>query len=157
ALLTTGDVLDRTGVPAQQYRMSGIPDGLGAARDAAGHVQLFMNHEFVNTRASSPVVNATPQTGAYVSRFVLAGSDAEPLAGDRALAEVVPGPAPRPVTGASGRFCSGSLGGPEAGLDRLIYFCGEETGASGTFDGKGGEAVAIFDGVAHILPELSHF
>src|SRR5262249_24458551 len=31
------------------------------------------------------------------------------------------------------------------------------TGASGTFDGKGGQAVAIFDGVAHILPELSHF
>src|SRR5262245_66097377 len=50
ALLTTGDVIDRTGVPAQQYRMTGIPDGLGAALDGAGNVQLFMNHEFVKAR-----------------------------------------------------------------------------------------------------------
>ena len=35
-LLTTGDVINRTGVPAQQYRMVGIPDGLGAFKDAAG-------------------------------------------------------------------------------------------------------------------------
>src|SRR5262249_15517846 len=28
-ILTTGDVIDRTGVPAQQYRLTGIPDGLG--------------------------------------------------------------------------------------------------------------------------------
>src|SRR5262249_24394171 len=157
ALLTTGDVIDRTGAPAQQYRMTGIPDGLGAALDGAGNVQLFMNHEFVNSRASSPVVNASPLTGAYVSRFVLSGSDAEPLSGDLAFTRVVRGTDPTPLTGAFGRFCSGFLGGPEVGLDRLIYFCGEETGASGTFDGKGGQAVAIFDGVAHILPELSHF
>src|SRR5262245_59308439 len=77
ALLTTGDVIGRTGIPAQQYRMTGIPDGLGAARDGAGNIQLFMNHEFVKTRTSVPVVNAAPQTGAYVSRLVLAGSAAE--------------------------------------------------------------------------------
>src|SRR5262245_46295030 len=157
ALLTTGDVIDRTGVPAQQYRMVGIPDGLGAARDGAGNVQLFMNHEFVKTTTSVPVVNATPQTGAYVSRFVLDGPDAEPLSGDLAFTKVVRGTDPTLLTGAFGRFCSGFLGGPEVGLDRLIYFCGEETSASGTFDGKGGQAVAIFDGVAHILPQLSHF
>src|SRR5262249_164628 len=52
---------------------------------------------------------------------------------------------------------NGYMGGPAVGLDRYIYFCGEETGAAGTFDGQGGQAVAIFDGVAHILPELSHF
>src|SRR5262249_23036725 len=52
---------------------------------------------------------------------------------------------------------NGYMGGTEVGLDRYIYFCGEETAGSATFDGKGGQAVAIFDGVAHILPELSHF
>src|SRR5262245_10497090 len=157
ALLTVGDVIDRTGVPAQQYRLTGIPDGLGAAAAGAGNVQLFMNHEFVNTRTSVPIVNASPVTGAYVSRFVLSGSDAEPLSGDQAYTKVVRGTDPTPLTGAFGRFCSGFLGGPEVGLDRLIYFCAEETSAPGTFDGKGGQAVAIFDGVAHILPELSHF
>ena len=157
ALLTTGDVIDRTGVPAQQYRMTGIPDGLGAARDGAGNVQLFMNHEFVKARASSPLVSGSPLTGSYVSRFVLAGSDAEPLSGDLAFTTVVRGTDPTPLNGAFGRLCSGFLGGPEVGLDRLIYFAGEETSASGTFDGKGGQAVAIFDGVAHIMPELSHF
>src|SRR5262249_39153952 len=154
---TTGDVIDRTGHPAGQYRMVGIPDGLGAARDAAGNVQLFMNHEFTKTTTSVPVVNAAPKAGAYVSRFVLAGSDAQPLLGDLAFTKVVRGTDPTPLTSAFGRFCSGFLGGPEVGLDRFIYFCGEETAASGTFDGRGGQAVAIFDGVAHILPELSHF
>src|SRR5262249_25273029 len=47
--------------------------------------------------------------------------------------------------------------GPEVGLDRQIYFAGEENGAPATFDGKGGLAVAIFDGVAHILPEIGRF
>src|SRR5215831_1126263 len=64
-LLTTGDVLDRTGVPAQQYRMVGIPDGLGAFRDAAGNVQLFMNHELRKPVTSQPVVNAAVETGAF--------------------------------------------------------------------------------------------
>jgi hypothetical protein len=107
--------------------MTGIPDGLGAARDRAGDVQLFMNHEFVNARTSVPVVNAAPQTGAYVSRFVLDGSGAKPLSGDLAFTKVVRGTDPTPLAGAFGRFCSGFLGGPEVGLDRLIYFCGEET------------------------------
>src|SRR5262249_55917040 len=48
-LLTVGDIIDRTGNDAQQYRMVGIPDGLGAFADAAGNVQLFMNHELRNT------------------------------------------------------------------------------------------------------------
>src|SRR5262245_52600962 len=57
ALLTTGVVLDRTGVAFQQYRMVGIPDGLGAYRDSAGNVQLFMNHELTKPTTSEPVVN----------------------------------------------------------------------------------------------------
>jgi glycerophosphoryl diester phosphodiesterase len=156
-LLTTGDIIDRTGVPAQQYRMVGIPDGLGAYKDAAGNVQLFMNHEFTKPVTSEPVVNAGPYTGAFVSQFVLSPTGAAPLSGDLAYKTVVKGTDPTPLSGAFGRFCSGFLGGPEVGLDRQIYFCGEETTPSGTFDGKGGQAVAIFDGVAHILPEVGHF
>ena len=78
---------------------------------------------------SDPGRLASPVTGAYVSRFVLSGADAEPLSGDQAYTTVVRGTDPTPLTGAFGRFCSGFLGGPEVGLDRLIYFCGEETSA----------------------------
>src|SRR5262249_17310062 len=157
ALLTTGDVIDRTGVPAQQYRIVGIPHRLGAYRDASGHLPPFMNHELTRANTSEPVVDAGPSIGSFVSHFTLSPNDGSALSGDLSYKTVVKGTDPPPLSGAFGRFCSGFLGGPEVGLDRQIYFCGEETGASGTFDGKGGQAVAIFDGVAHILPELSHF
>ena len=156
-LLTTGDIVDRTGVAYQQYRMVGIPDGLGAYKDAAGNVQLFMNHEPTQPTTSEPVANAGPYTGAFVSQFSLSPTDGSVLSGDLSYKTVVRGTDPTPLSGAFGRFCSGFLGGPEVGLDREIYFCGEETSPSGTFDGKGGQAVAIFDGVAHILPEIGHF
>ena len=156
-LLTTGDIVDRAGVASQQYRMVGIPDGLGAYRDSSGNVQLFMNHELTKPTTSEPVANAGPYTGAFVSHFTLSQADGGIISGDLSYKAVVKGTDPTPLSGAFGRFCSGFLGGPEVGLDRQIYFAGEETSPSGTFDGKGGQAVAIFDGVAHILPELGHF
>ena len=156
-LLTTGDIVDRTGVAYQQYRMVGIPDGLGAYKDPAGNVQLWMNHEFTQPFTSEPVVNAGPYAGAFVSQFTLSPTDGASISGDLAYTTVVRGTDPTPLSGVFGRFCSGFLGGPEVGLDREIYFTGEETGPSGTFDGKGGESVAIFGGVAHILPEIGHF
>src|SRR5262249_27577382 len=169
-LLTTGDVVDRTGVPAQQYRMARVPDGLGAFLDAAGHVQVFMNHELRNTTSAVPVVNAPSQLGAFVSDFTLTPSGSV-LSGDLAFTRVVRwDPATQSqidvtaqwqdqttTTSKFSRFCSGFLGGPEVGLDRYIYFCGEENAPPNTFDGQGGLAVAIFDGVAHILPEIGRF
>src|SRR5262245_44981972 len=74
-LLTVGDVVDRTGVPGQQYRMAGIPDGLGAYATDHGTVQLFMNHEMVEgTNSSVPRVGGVAypdtQTGAFVSKYI---------------------------------------------------------------------------------------
>src|SRR5262249_33798052 len=122
ALLTTGDVTDRTGVPAQQYRMVGIPDGLGAYRDSSGNVQLFMNHELTRPTTSEPVVNAGTSTGAFVSLLTLSPTDGSALSGDRSYKTVVKGTDPTPLAGASGRFCSGFLGGPTVGLDRHTAF-----------------------------------
>jgi glycerophosphoryl diester phosphodiesterase len=177
-LLTAGDIVPRTGSATQQYRMAGIPDGLGATAVIDGTVQLFMNHEMTENRNPSvPVVGGTayPQTqnGAFVSKYILDPKDASIRSGDLAYttivrgsdtAAIVPGVTPLdpadpsgPKYGSFSRFCSGFLGGPDVGLDRYIYFAGEETGAASTLDRKGGQAVAIFDGVAHILPELSHF
>src|SRR5262249_56877189 len=98
-----------------------------------------------------------PYTGAFVSQFLLSTADGSINSGDLSYKTVVKGTDPTPLSGAFGRFCSGFLGGPEFGLDRQIYFAGEETTPSGTFDGKGGQAAAIFNGVAHILPEGGHF
>jgi hypothetical protein len=119
-LLTTGDVVDRTGVASQQYRMVGIPDGLGAYRDATGNVQLFMNQELTKSTTSEPLANAAAYAGAFVSRFTLSPTGGGPLSGDLAYQTVVRGTDPTPLSGAFGRFCSGFLGGPEVGLDREI-------------------------------------
>ena len=43
SILTVGDSVGG-------YRMVGIPDGLGAAKDKRGNFTLFMNHELSNTR-----------------------------------------------------------------------------------------------------------
>jgi hypothetical protein len=59
-------------------------------------------------------------------------------------------------TPAFSRFCSGNLAWKEAGFDRPIYFCGEESGGTNTFDGRGGSAVAIFDNTLWTLPRLGH-
>src|SRR5262245_52504686 len=175
ALLTTGDVVDRTGAAGQQYRMAGIPDGLGAFLSAPGIVQLFMNHEMIEgVHTSVPRVGGTTypdtQSGAFVSQFALDAKSGSVQSGDLAFTTIVIGTDPTPIvpgvtplpsgTGTYGpfsRFCSGFLGGPNVGLDRYIYFAGEENGAAKTFDRQGGEAVAIFDGVAHVLPGLGHF
>src|SRR5262249_35249912 len=108
-LLTTGDIVDRTGVAFQQYRMVGIPDGLGAYQDAAGTVHLFMNHEFTKPTTSEPVANAGPYTGAWVSQFSLSPTDGSINSGDLAYQTVVRGTDPTPLSGAFGRFCSGFL------------------------------------------------
>jgi secreted PhoX family phosphatase len=55
------------------------------------------------------------------------------------------------------RFCSGSLSYRDAGFDRPIYFAGEESSGAGTFDGRGGLAIAIFDGELHTLPKFGRF
>src|SRR5262249_48857627 len=133
-LLTTGEIVDRTGSATDQYRMVGIPDGLGAFVDTAGNVQLFMNHELTKPTTSEPIPGGGNHTGALVSQFALSPSDGSILSGDFSFQTVVNGTDPTPLSGAFGRFCSGFLGGPEVGLDREIYFAGEETAPAGTFD-----------------------
>ena len=51
-LLSSGDTVPRTSNPAQQYKMVGIPDGLGAYGNTDGTLTLFMNHELRNNNNS---------------------------------------------------------------------------------------------------------
>jgi hypothetical protein len=154
------------GAPGERYRMVGIPDGLGAHANGDGTSTLFMNHELGFTSLSEPVVGGAKNRGAIVSQWIL-DEDGDPLAGRRAYDTIFEeddrlGPAP--VVGNEAqmprqfaRFCSGSLAGREEGFDRPVYLTNEEEAGTGTFDGKGGLSVAIFDGELHTLPALGRY
>ena len=154
------------GAPGQQYRMVGIPDGLGAHRNGDGTSTLYMNHEFGFAAQSEPVVGGPKNRGAIVSRWILDG-DGDPLAGRRAYDSIYEedtflGPAPEVGNEAQmpsqfARFCSAFLAGSKHGFDRPIYLTNEEDATSSTFDGKGGVSVAIFDDELHTLPALGHY
>jgi muconolactone delta-isomerase len=113
------------GAPGQQYRMVGIPDGLGAHPNGDGTSTLYMNHELNSNQLSEPVVGGPKNRGTYVSQWILDG-DGDPVAGRRAYDRVYNedtfvGPAPDTTntTRALARFCSGFLAGPANGFDRL--------------------------------------
>jgi hypothetical protein len=49
------------------------------------------------------------------------------------------------------------LAGPTNGFDRQIYLTNEEAGGAESFDGRGGQTVAIFDSELHTLPKMGRF
>jgi hypothetical protein len=154
------------GAPGQEYRMVGIPDGLGAHPNPDGTSTLFMNHELGFTALSEPVVGGPQNRGAIVSQWIL-DADGDPVAGRRAYDQIFDentliGPAP--VVGNEAqmprqlaRFCSGFLAGPATGFDRHIYLTNEESTSPDTFDGNGGLSVAIFNNELHTLPKLGRY
>ena len=154
------------GAPGEQYRMVGIPDGLGAHPNGDGTSTLFMNHELGYTAQSEPVVGGPKNRGAIVSQWLL-DANGDPVAGKRAYDQIYDENAflgPAPVVGNEAqmprqfaRFCSGFLAGPASGFDRQIYLTNEESSGAETFDGRGGQSVAIFDGELHTLPKLGRY
>ena len=71
--LTSLLTVDDAGAAANGYELVGIPDGLGAIRQGSNLV-TFMNHELP---ATSGVVRAHGQRGAFVSRHVINPSTGE--------------------------------------------------------------------------------
>ncbi len=162
-LISVGDRVQETNNPFRLYQMVGIPDGLGAHLDRNFNTVLFMNHELTKGTLTEPFVGGPLNRGAIVSRYIL-NFEGRVMSGDRAydaiyLENSFLGPAPEVgnSTPDFSRFCSGSLSWQEAGFDRPIYFAGEESGGAGTFDGRGGLAVAIFENELHTLPKLGRF
>jgi hypothetical protein len=165
AWLSVGDTVPETSHPSQDYKMVGIPDGLGAHKAQHGKRIVYMNHELTGGTNSEPVVGGPLNRGAFVSRLVV-DRDGDVVSGERAYdwvynentfhgpaAEV--GNSTRPFS----RFCSGSLATPqEHGFDRPIYLTNEEEGTpANTFDTMGGLAVAIVDNKLFTLPKLGRF
>jgi hypothetical protein len=168
-LLSVGDSVPETSDPTLRYQMLGVPDGLGAFANDDGTITLYMNHELPSDGTSEPVLGAPLNRGALVSRFTL-DAQGNVISGERAYDQVynedlLVGPAPQAdnTTPSFGRFCSAVLAGPAEGLDRPIYFTNEEAealnnrGVRGSFDGRGGLSVAIFDNEIHTLPKLGRF
>jgi Alkaline phosphatase PhoX len=154
------------GAPGQQYRMVGIPDGLGAHPNGDGSSTLYMNHELGFTVQSEPLVGGAKNRGAIVSQWIL-DEDGDPIAGRRAYDTIYAentllGPAPvvgneAQMPSQFARFCSAYLAGTADGFDRYIYLTNEEEASASTFDGRGGLSVAIYDNELHTLPKLGRY
>jgi hypothetical protein len=162
-LISVGDRVPLTSDSSKQFQMIGVPDGLGAYKAGGGTVVAYMNHEVAGTAISEPVIGAPLRRGAFVSKLVFNAS-AQVLSGECAYdvivdpsGNVLPPAQVGNATPAFVRFCSGSLAWLEAGFDRPIYLCGEESNGAATFDGQGGLAVAIFDHTLYTLPDLGRF
>jgi len=122
-----------------------------------------MNHEFTRSTVSQPIVGGPEYRGAIVSAFRL-DADGNPVSGDLAYRKVyqdsqLVGPIATTTndTSAFARFCSAFLADEKVGFDRPIYLAGEEGEGADTFDGKGGQSVAIVDHKAYALSRLGHF
>ncbi len=163
-LLSVGDTVPETSDPTKQYRMVGIPDGLGGHPNPDGTKTLYMNHELPFNTNSQTTVGGPTNRGAVISRWIL-DAEGNVLSGERAYDTVfqentLVGPAPEVgnATRPFSRFCSGSIAGPPHGFDRWIYLTNEEEGTpANSFDGKGGQTVAVIDNKLHALPRFGRF
>ena len=127
SILTVGDSPDSD----PNYRMVGIPDGMGAYRTSVNRVRLLLNHEL---QAAAGVVRAHGQTGAFVSEWSIRRTDLRVLVGADLIQNthlVSGGPA-------LGRLCSADLADSSAyylfgdlPFNPRIYLNGEEVGSEG--------------------------
>ena len=130
SMLTVGDTIGG-------YPLVGIPDGLGAFKNAHQTFTLLMNHELRSTQGA---VRAHGSKGAFVSRWEIKRNTLEVLKGE----DQTPSPndvyAWDPVSGqyvqgtvAWSRFCSADLASKKAffshgkGTQDRLYLNGEET------------------------------
>ena len=160
-ILTAGQRVPATG-SAGDYLVVGIPDGLGLIR-RGDRLVLLSNHELGQSQgaAAGPLPG-----GARVSEYTLAlAQDASPgrvraESGRPAIERLVEGDTARPVAPGTRRIaklCSATLGDARVGFDRPIFMTGEESGGADTFDGRGGQAFAVYEGTARALPRLGRF
>ncbi len=127
-ILSAGDVVVDPRGTRNEYQMSGVPDGLGAYKNDAGMLKVFMNHE---------LDGAPPGVGARVSWLTI---DPETL-------NVMD--ASYPITGRVGflRFCSSTFRYIDG---KPLYFTGEESTDEGSLTndttdglGRGGSSIVL--------------
>ena len=161
-LLSVADNVEETDNPQLRYQMVGIPDGLGLTKNGS-QATIYMNHEFATDKTAETTIGAQHDRGAVVSSWTVDRSG-NVLSGRRAYDTVyaentLVGAAPDTTnqTPPFARFCSGSTAGRGHRLTQKMYFSGEESEGAATFDGRGGQAVVVFDNEIHTLPKMGHF
>lgn len=156
AIATVGDVIG-TKPDGSDYRMVGIPDGLGAYDNGDGTFTVLMNHELSATQG---VARAHGAAGAFVSKLVVSTSDLSIVSAGDAIQKVLLWDdalaaantdtngdgvidAFVETTYAIGRLCSADLAAQSAyvwtdpttgityGTDDKIFMTGEESGTEG--------------------------
>ena len=151
SLLSVGDSVKRKNKGNESYRMSGIPDGMGAFDNGDGTITVLVAHEL---RASLGVVRTHGAKGAFVSRWQVRKSDLKVLNGDDLINTVnlwdggkyVANPAV-----AFNRFCS-------ADLAAISAFYNSTTG-KGFNEGRiflNGEETTGGRGFAHLVSGRQH-
>lgn len=136
SILTSGDAADNG------YRMSGIPDGLGAYDNGDDTITVLMNHEIDNLGGA---IRAHGAKGAFVSEWVIHKRTLRVISGGDLIKRVYGWNAATQKSGdvpgavAFNRFCSADLAGPGAffnphsglGSHARIFLNGDEAGANG--------------------------
>ncbi|MEJ6005953.1 PEP-CTERM sorting domain-containing protein [Paucibacter sp. AS339] len=135
SIITAGDAVGG-------YRMSGLPDGLGAFDNGNGTFTVLMNHEI---GANAGIARAHGGTGAFVSSWVIDKNTLAVQSGGDLIKKVYGWDAATQstgalVTGAANlnfqRFCSADLAATSAysyngyGTTNRIFLNGEEVGTS---------------------------
>jgi len=79
SILTAGDSVKKKHKGNENYRMAGIPDGLGAYDNGDGTITVLMNHELGNTAG---VARDHGAKGAFVSKWQIRKEDLRVLNGE---------------------------------------------------------------------------
>ncbi|MEI7611605.1 MAG: hypothetical protein WCK63_01780 [Betaproteobacteria bacterium] len=125
ALLTVGE-------GTENYKMTGIPDGLGAYLNEKNELVVLMNHEL---GSNSGAVHAHGDKGAFVSKWRFDPATLQVLGGR----DLIRNPILKTGSKAFGRFCSADLPAVTAfynpvsglGTQNRIFMNGEENGPNG--------------------------
>src|SRR6476469_6852135 len=104
SIATVGDAIG-TRAGGGDYRMTGIPDGLGAYDNGDGTITILMNHEL---RDTAGVVRAHGAKGAFVSKWQIRKKDLKVLNGEDLIKKVIVSSG----TTTLDRLCSADLAAP---------------------------------------------
>jgi hypothetical protein len=132
SILTVGDEVKKKHKGNENYRMVGIPDGMGAYDNGDGTITVLLNHEL---RTDRGVLRDHGAKGAFVSKWQIRKSDLKVLNGEDLIKNLV-------TSGniAIGRLCSADLAAPSAFFNSQtgkgfnegrIFMSGEEDSATG--------------------------
>lgn len=165
SILTVGDTVKKTGSTTENYRMAGIPDGLGAYDNGDGTFTVLINHELGGTAG---IVRAHGGRGSFVSKWIISKTDLRVVSGEDLIKRVklwdtTTSAFIDSTSAVFSRFCSADLPPLAAfynsttgkGYNGRIFLNGEETGAEGR--GFAHIVTGTNAGTTYELPYLGKF